>query len=167
MPSSSPTKKASRKPKKQSPSLLVKPKTKAKGKQQPHPQPQRARREKHARPPRPTVPKVSEAQFQRMVIELAELHGWWAYHVPDSRQVTCRGFLDTHFLHPVAMRYFVRELKVKGGRLSEEQKVWIEVSRACGLDAGVWYYPTDWDEIVETLSHPYHAQHSVPPSSSA
>lgn len=93
-----------------------------------------------------------ERDFQKQIIELAQLCGWLAYSIPDSRRATCKGFPDLVLLHPQAHRCLARELKVNG-RLSHEQEVWLNGLTLCGIDADVWR-PSDWQRIVQVLCHP-------------
>lgn len=96
---------------------------------------------------------ILECDFQAQIIELAELYGWLVFSIPDSRRATCKGFPDLVLLHPQAHRFLVRELKMKGRRLSREQETWLSGLRACGLDTDVWY-PCDWQRIMQILCHP-------------
>lgn len=100
----------------------------------------------------------SEQDFQEQVLGLAALYGWTAYHVPDSRRCTAKGFPDLVLLFPGCVvngvhrppQVLFRELKTSSGRLSKEQLRWIEVMSRAGLDADIWR-PHDWARIVEIL----------------
>lgn len=88
--------------------------------------------------------EISEAAFQRQVLELAVLLGWRWYHPPDNkpdargrRQRVQAGFLDLVLVHPVHGVLF-RELKTERGRVSEEQREWIAALGAAGANAAVW-----------------------------
>jgi hypothetical protein len=93
---------------------------------------------------------ISERDFTKQVIALAELYGWLVYHVPDSRRCTAAGWPDLVLFHPVKVRLLIRELKVGKGRVRPEQHIWLSGLKACGFDAGLWR-DSDWDSIVETL----------------
>ena len=56
--------------------------------------------------------KQTEAQFQAVVIEYAELHGWRVYHTHDSRR-SQPGFLDLTMVRPP--RLIFAELKSEDG----------------------------------------------------
>ena len=48
------------------------------------------------------------------------------------------------------------ELKTESGRVSEEQRGWLEALASCpGLECHVWR-PSDWDEIERTLRRKGH-----------
>ena len=93
----------------------------------------------------------TEAAFTRMVIELAHLYGWLAYHPLPLR--TAKGWAtgtqgDPGFPDVVLARrgvVLLVELKVGKNTPTPAQRRWIEAS-----GARVWY-PRDWDEIEEAL----------------
>lgn len=97
---------------------------------------------------------ISEATFQRNVIELATLLGYTVYHTFNSRHTTARGYPDLALMRPATShspaRYLLRELKTERGRLRPEQVVWLTTLQQCGVDAKVWR-PSDWQEIEQTL----------------
>lgn len=92
----------------------------------------------------------SEAQFQRQVIQLAELCGWWVYHVPDSRR-SAAGWPDLVLLHDWWRLLLFREIKTDRGQLRAEQILILAALGGAGADAGVWR-PRDWPEIEATLT---------------
>ena len=87
---------------------------------------------------RSSVPPMSEAQFQAAVIQLATAFGWKAYHVPDSRRVTERGFPDLTMINEKQCRLLFAELKSATGRLTSEQKLWLRVLDSAGVETAVW-----------------------------
>ena len=92
---------------------------------------------------------LSERDFQRQVVELAELQGWRVYHTYDSRRSN-PGFPDLALVRPP--RVIFAELKRERGRVTAAQREWAQALRAC---LGVEYYlwrPSDWDEIVEVIA---------------
>lgn len=110
-----------------------------------------------------TALKVSEAQLQKQVLDLAKLTGWTRAHFrparvgtgDDQRWVTPvaadgAGFPDLVLVHPDRGVLF-RELKSASGRLSDDQEAWLGVLMAAGADAAVWR-PDDWDDIEATLT---------------
>lgn len=90
--------------------------------------------------------KMSEAQLQNNVLDLARVHGWLSYHTYDSRR-SQPGFPDLVLVHPVAKRTLFRELKSDAGRVSPAQHTWIATLRAAGQDVGTWW-PHDWHSGV-------------------
>lgn len=104
--------------------------------------------------------KVSEAQLQQQVIQLAQLSGWIVAHFRTARTSSGdyitpvaadgKGFPDLVLVHSSHGLLF-RELKSATGRLSVEQRRWLDVLTDAGLDAAVWR-PDDWDEIEATLT---------------
>ena len=88
--------------------------------------------------------RLSEADFQRKVIELATAHGWACYSVRNSKAgvVSLAGYPDVHLFRPsLNGRYkpgsFWLELKTSVGKLSEKQKVCIEGMQDAGLEVHV------------------------------
>lgn len=97
---------------------------------------------------------ISEADFQRTVIDLAVLSGWTVAHFRPAR--TDRGWRTAMSGHPgapdliLARRGVVllAELKRQHGRVSPQQRAWL----AQLGDAGRLWRPSDWAEIVATLT---------------
>jgi hypothetical protein len=85
---------------------------------------------------------MSEKQFQAVVVASAQRHGWLIYHTYDSRR-SAPGYPDLHLVHVAGHRTIFRELKTETGRLSPDQRVWLDALTAVGADADVWR-PTDW-----------------------
>ena len=88
---------------------------------------------------------MTEEQFQRQVIELAELCGWAVFHVHDSRRSN-PGWPDLVLCRPPEILF--AELKTDKGRIRLEQMEWIERLTACGLEAYVWR-PEVFDERIK------------------
>lgn len=112
----------------------------------------------------PRLGHMSERQFQQEVCQLAHANGWRVAHFRKVRIQRADG--STYWETPVAedgegfpdlmmvrrgCRPLFAELKVKRNVPSEEQWAWIHDLRATGAKAVVWY-PSDWQEIVETLT---------------
>jgi hypothetical protein len=101
--------------------------------------------------------KHTEADFQKSVIQIAQLKGWKVAHFKTIQTITGswitpvaadgKGFLDLTLLRE---RLVVAELKAGTG-LRPEQKEWIEAWRRAGVEPFVWT-PADWPEIEEVLS---------------
>lgn len=107
--------------------------------------------------------KVSEAQFQRMVIDLAHLYGWRVAHF--RRVQVRRGSGSVYWETPVAAdgkgfpdlvlvrggSLLFAELKVPPNTTTPEQREWLAALRAAGQHVAVWT-PDSWVEIEATLS---------------
>lgn len=76
---------------------------------------------------------VLEREWQSQVIKLAKTLGWRTYHTFDSRRST-HGFPD---LVLVRDRVIYLELKREKGRLTDEQKDWLQHLLAAGAEAYV------------------------------
>lgn len=95
---------------------------------------------------------MSEADWQRRVIDYAKLRQWLVAHFRPSRTQSGRwstamtgdiGYPDlTLARHGVVV---LAELKTQHGVVTPGQKIWIAAS-----GAHLWR-PSDWDEVVETL----------------
>lgn len=92
---------------------------------------------------------ITEAQFQRQIIELAHLLGYCTYHTYDSRRSE-PGFPDLVLVHPMG-DLLIAELKTDKGRVSPAQTLWIALLRGAGAEVHVWR-PRDWERIVERLT---------------
>jgi len=100
---------------------------------------------------------VTEAEFQRAVVELAYACGWRVQH---SRTIQTRngrwmtpilghtGFPDLCLAHRRHGVLFA-ELKTTKGRLTADQQLWQECL-AAHLEYHVWR-PADWPHIVNRL----------------
>lgn len=94
------------------------------------------------------VPALSEARWQRQVLTLARLHGWWTYHVQDSRR-SAPGWPDLVLLRPPSV--LLVELKTDHGRLSAAQRQVLDALATCGLEVHVWR-PRDLPVIGRRLA---------------
>ena len=92
---------------------------------------------------------ISERDFQRMVIDLADLTGWvLQYHTYDSRRSN-PGFPDLVLVRPPRILFI--ELKAQKGVITPAQKLWKEALDKCpGVESYIWR-PTDGDEAQRTL----------------
>lgn len=109
----------------------------------------------------PSIPStVSEADFQRAVLDLAILCRWRVVHYrPALRAIQWHGQTKRYSTplqgHPGAPdlilardgRVILAELKSQRGRVSEAQRMWLS---ALGSHARLWR-PSDWPEIVAEL----------------
>ena len=100
---------------------------------------------------------ITEAQWQRQVISLAQTLGFRVAHFRTAMNARGRymtpvaadgaGFPD---LLLVRERVIVAELKTRTGKTSAAQDAWLEAFQAAGIEAFVWR-PADTDEILATL----------------
>lgn len=89
---------------------------------------------------------LSEAAFQRIVLDLAKSTGWLIYHTRDSRR-SQSGFPDLVLLKD---RTIFAELKSEKGMPSDAQSMWLERLKSAGEEAYLWR-PSDLPKIVEIL----------------
>ena len=100
--------------------------------------------------------QISEAEFQRAVLDLAHLAGWRSMHVRRSvvrgeqwaTATSVTGWPDLALWRPG--RFLVVELKAQRGRLSPAQRDVLDSLTAAGVEVDVWR-PSDWVEIESTL----------------
>lgn len=102
--------------------------------------------------------RVPEADFQAGVIQFAQLHGWRVAAFRPSR--TERGWrtavsADGAGWPDLSMargpRLLFAELKAIGGRVRNEQRVWLDVLRQTPAEVYLWT-PADWPEIQRVLT---------------
>lgn len=101
--------------------------------------------------------KGPEEQFLSQVLALARLCGWRTAHFRTSlskggRWITAvagdgKGFFDLVLMRE---RVLFVETKSDVGRLTPEQRLWIEAAERAGCEVYLWR-PSMWDEIVKTL----------------
>lgn len=89
---------------------------------------------------------MTEADFQKAVIELAHRNGWLVYHAvpaqvrPGVWRTTYagdRGFPDLMMVHPTRGGLFA-ELKTDKGKVTPEQQQWLDTLREAGYEAYCW-----------------------------
>ena len=104
---------------------------------------------------------MTERDFQRAVMELAELQGWETLHVRTSMQqgrymtattgTMAKGWPDLVLAHPKRRRLLFVELKADRGRLRPDQeRVHAALWEAVGYTVKVWR-PRDWPTIEGVL----------------
>ena len=99
---------------------------------------------------KPTMPRLTEAQFTKQVIAMFRLNGWMVSHFRPAR--TAKGWRtaiqgDAGFGDIVAAkkgRKVMAELKVGRNIASRDQMQWLA---AWGKDSYLWY-PQDWAQIA-------------------
>lgn len=87
--------------------------------------------------------KISEAAFQKSIIELAELHGWLVQHHAHSkgnlRAHTSPGWPDLFLVHPdYDAAAIAAEVKVGRNTTTDAQRRWLYALAGAGCHAVVW-----------------------------
>ena len=88
-----------------------------------------------------------EREWQAQVVSAAQALGWTTYHTHDSRR-SDKGWPD---LVLVRDRLVVAELKTATGRVSSEQRMWLDLLKSAGVETYLWR-PDDADEVLAVLS---------------
>lgn len=83
---------------------------------------------------------MSESTLQNHTLKYVGLRQLLAYHTHDSRRSE-PGWPDLVIVGDNGVLF--RELKSKVGRVSKEQRMWMQAMELAGLDVGVWR-PEDW-----------------------
>jgi hypothetical protein len=94
-----------------------------------------------------TPPRQTEAQFLAQVRKAAKLLGWATYHVHDSRRSEA-GFPDLVLTR--RPRVIFAELKSDRGKVTPQQRAWMDELRACGQEVYLWK-PSYWPAIEKLL----------------
>jgi hypothetical protein len=92
------------------------------------------------------LPKLTEAQFQRQVVDYAKLMGWTVFFTHDSRHSPA-GWPDLVCIR--RPRIVFMEVKAERTPVTQAQTRTLAELRACGLSAFV-VRPSDW-QWVEKL----------------
>jgi hypothetical protein len=92
---------------------------------------------------------ITEKQFLQQVCDLAQYTGWSAYHTHDSRRSE-PGFPDLVLANPKQQRVVYAELKAQRGRVSEDQRRWLDMLEDCGAEVALWR-PADMPVIEAVL----------------
>jgi hypothetical protein len=90
---------------------------------------------------------LTESQWQTQVISIAKMYGWTWYHTMDSRR-SKPGFPD--LILAKHGRAIAVELKTAKGKVSETQRMWLELLFSAGMEAAVWR-PEHLEEVVLIL----------------
>jgi len=112
-------------------------------------------------PARVRTLKLTEAEFQRQVIELAKALGWKVAHFRPGMtragrwgtqvQADGAGWPDLFLCRPRDGKILALELKVPPNKTTPAQREWIEALRRCGIEAAV-VTPEEWQHIERMLS---------------
>jgi len=91
---------------------------------------------------------MTEAQFQRAVLDLAHILGWSVYH-PMLSKWSERGWPDLALVRPP--RLVFAELKSERGRTSPHQDHWLALLGAVPAVEVYLWRPSDIERIAELL----------------
>lgn len=92
--------------------------------------------------------QCSEAAFQDLIVQYAELRGWRWHHETDSRRSKA-GLPDLILVR--RGRVIFAELKTERGKLRPAQRDWIaDLEAVEGVETYVWR-PSMWHEIERIL----------------
>jgi len=92
--------------------------------------------------------QITEKELLQQVRELASLCGWLVYHTYDSRR-SPEGFPDLVLVR--GDKVIFAELKSEKGRMSPEQRMWLDALEKVRRAETCLWRPSDWDRIVEVL----------------
>lgn len=92
----------------------------------------------------------TEKGFQQAIVDYAKLNGWSVYHTFDSRRSE-PGFPDLIMLRHGEQ--IVAEVKSAKGKLTNDQRGWLDAFAACPHCETYLWRPEHWDYIVARLSH--------------
>ncbi len=87
---------------------------------------------------------MTERQLLAAVRDACQWSGLLCYHTFDSRRSE-PGFPDVVVVGPHGVIF--RELKAERGRVTSDQRTWLDRLNAAGADADVWR-PDDWPARV-------------------
>ncbi len=96
------------------------------------------------RDPEGRSPTMTERELLDAVRDACRWSGLLVYHTHDSRRSE-RGFPDLVLVGPAGVIF--RELKAERGRLTLDQREWLDRLRQAGAAAAVWR-PRDWPSRV-------------------
>ena len=94
---------------------------------------------------------MTERAWLGRVRDLAQLHRWRTYHTHDSRRSE-PGFPDLVLVR--GPRLVVAELKTAAGRVTPDQRAWLDALHGCGPPEVHLWRPDDWPTVLATLRHP-------------
>lgn len=84
---------------------------------------------------------MTEKDLLEAVRQIARLRGFLVYHTHRSDRSE-PGFPDVICVHPRTGQLLAVELKSETGRITREQRAWLDALQHAGVDARVWY-PAD------------------------
>jgi hypothetical protein len=89
-----------------------------------------------------------ERHLQAALEEHLRAAGWRFYHAWNSPH-SAPGFPDVIALR--GDRVLVAEIKTAKGRVSADQRQWLEGFQCAGIPAYLWRLPADWAEVGRVL----------------
>jgi hypothetical protein len=95
---------------------------------------------------------VTERDLREQVRDVCKLFGWKMYFSWTSIH-SPRGFPDLVLCNPEQKRVIFAELKSEKGKLTEYQREWLEILRACGAEVYL-VRPSDIEQFAEVLREP-------------
>ncbi len=112
------------------------------------------------RPEEKSLLKITEADFQQQVIDLAHFHGWKVAHFRPAKTekgwrtavaADGKGFPDLVLVHPGKKKIIYAELKGQpSSPISIDQEEWLIALYNAGAEAHIWR-PADFELIARTL----------------
>lgn len=100
-------------------------------------------------PPSAATVGMTEAAWQRMVCDLADLRGWMWHHQHYSKRSPA-GWPDLVLVR--GPRLIAAELKSERGRVRPEQRVWLDaLSQVAGAETYLWR-PSAWATVQAVLA---------------
>ena len=105
-------------------------------------------------------PAVTEREFTRWVIDVAQQGGWIVHHDLPAQKANGRwatwidgnaGFPDLVLAHRHLGQLLFAELKVGNNRLTAAQDTWLATLSLAGIENHVWRWETDRDAIASRL----------------
>lgn len=91
---------------------------------------------------------LSERDWQETVMQVLRAHNWLVYHTYDSRR-SQPGFPDIIAVR--GWRILAIELKKARGRVTREQREWLDAFAATGHAEPYVWRPRDWDTITRIV----------------
>lgn len=95
-----------------------------------------------------SLPAITEAAFQRSVLDLLEWHRWRCYHTRFSVGSHGRGFPDVIACR--RDRCLALELKSERGKPTSDQESWLLALADAGVEAHL-VRPSDWAMLAELV----------------
>ena len=100
----------------------------------------------------PRLERLTEKQFQSMVVGLARQLSWRVFHPYDSRR-SVPGYPDLTLCH-AEHGVIWAELKTEKGRVSPAQQEWLDHLTSAGQTAVIWR-PRHWaDRTIQEALNP-------------
>lgn len=95
------------------------------------------------------LPRLTEKQWQKQVVDMAKLFGFEVYH-PYLSIHSERGWPDLSMVHSTNGRLLFVELKAEHGKTTTHQDKWLALLRTTGAEVYLWR-PSDFEEAARIL----------------